>query len=431
MSIDFFVPEVSDQTSSVETLCKNHIAVMENVKQGIEAFISESGLSGEAYESAKEYFQAVYIPLADGFILLSEEMMRAHKRFVNNYLSQVDSNSLQSTVLEQQIREIKMMIRALEAMRLSSAGTSAASAAMIAALRALLEKLKDKLERLIQYHSSSPQIFTETESILADVEKGLQEIKSGRAWNATANRFDTNMLDMSWVAGIKERKKESVLQMIKQIISNMSSEELNEVENMVKNDKDAFMNYIKEKYINTLYSLGGAITAESLQFGGKSLEEFGDHIIKLFGKDGKVNFNRLNRYAHKTGDFFIRQGKAWIKVGVGVGTSFMAAGFSYGMYKDIEENDKSVGEAIAHNGLILGAGVLPIAVAGFFVSNPVGWITVSLGAGLSFFLDYMYEENKYGLQDTVDSIGEAIEKEIEDLIIVGPNTPFLRWHNEL
>ena len=126
MSIDFFVPEVSEQTSSVETMCKHHITVMQNVKQGIKTFVAEEGLQGNAYESAKAYFQSVYIPLADGFILLSEEMIKAHQKFVDDYLTQVDSNSLQSLVLEQQIRELEMMIRALEAMRLASPGTSAA-----------------------------------------------------------------------------------------------------------------------------------------------------------------------------------------------------------------------------------------------------------------------------------------------------------------
>lgn len=206
MSINMFLPEVQQQTESVEALCKSYISGMEEVKRNIGSFAMEFRLRGRTYESAKTYFTKTYIPLADGIILLSEAIIRAHQQFPDRYVEEVDSNSLQSSELEAQILRIESSIQSLKAVQKAMPLTILSTAGAIAGLRFMQSKVKDKLQRLITFDGSSPNIFSEIDQLLSDVETGLAEVSSGRAWSAANGSFDTDKLDMAWAENIKEKK---------------------------------------------------------------------------------------------------------------------------------------------------------------------------------------------------------------------------------
>ncbi|MFA8439867.1 T7SS effector LXG polymorphic toxin [Pueribacillus sp. YX66] len=90
MSINMFLPEVQQQTESVEKLCQSYISGMEEVKKSIAAFSMEFRLKGKTYDSAKTYFAKTYLPLAEGIILLSEAVIRAHQQLPERYITEVD-----------------------------------------------------------------------------------------------------------------------------------------------------------------------------------------------------------------------------------------------------------------------------------------------------------------------------------------------------
>ncbi|MEJ8778594.1 T7SS effector LXG polymorphic toxin [Pseudogracilibacillus sp. ICA-222130] len=99
-------------------------------------------------------------------------------------------------------------------------------------------------------------------------------------------------------------------------------------------------------------------------------------------------------------------------------------GTGYGMYDDIYNNDKTVGEAVAHNGASLGVGVLTgFAVTGLtsailgvsmIAAAPVVAGLVA-GAIVGFGFEVMYNRDLGDVQKTLDKAGEAISSGLNKL----------------
>lgn len=108
-----FLGEVDQQTNSIESICNNYIEEMNNMKHAIEQFTSQDSLQGKAYTSAKNYFQSVYIPLANGVIMASEAIIDANKKFPAQFRAEVDVNDVIEEVLINQINRLDFMINTL------------------------------------------------------------------------------------------------------------------------------------------------------------------------------------------------------------------------------------------------------------------------------------------------------------------------------
>ena len=121
-------------------------------------------------------------------------------------------------------------------------------------------------------------------------------------------------------------------------------------------------------------------------------------------------------------------GQAWAQAGSkaasfakGAGYGLIGLGFGLGMYDDIVNKDKTVGQAIVHNGLSTGltwgAGTLTTAVlTTFVVSNPVGWAAAGVAAAsvvagtlASWGFETAYNNNFLGLRDGVDAVGDWLD----------------------
>ena len=102
------------------------------------------------------------------------------------------------------------------------------------------------------------------------------------------------------------------------------------------------------------------------------------------------------------------------------GRALTGIGFGLGMFDDIANNSKSVGQATVHNGLSTGlswgAGAGTAAIGAFLVSNPVGWAAAGIAAA-SFAASYVvnlgfeaaYKSNFLGLQDGLDAAGDWLD----------------------
>ncbi|MFV8213876.1 hypothetical protein ACMZ6Y_07740, partial [Streptococcus pluranimalium] len=140
----------------------------------------------------------------------------------------------------------------------------------------------------------------------------------------------------------------------------------------------------------------------------------------------------LDDVANGAGQALVSHGSNITSVGKGVGGVLTGLGFGLGMYNDIVNNDKTVGQALVHNGLSTGLSWGTASLVGLAFTNPVGWVAVgagalSLAAGwtVSRLFDLAYENNFLGLQDGLDtagewlddagkSVGQALSKGIED-----------------
>src|SRR5690625_3115434 len=207
MSIRVDVSSVQSQSSSVQKMCNAYIEEMENVKQEIAAFIMEVHLKGKTYTSAKSYFSSVYLPLADGIILLCEQMISAHEQFPQQYIERVDSNSLESEILQDQIEQLETLIEHFERFSESNIMIIDPFRESIEKCRETQQAIAGKLERLIEFDKSSATIFSDIQELLADVETGIEQVTSHKAWNETTETFHIKNWDLSWATRINEKKE--------------------------------------------------------------------------------------------------------------------------------------------------------------------------------------------------------------------------------
>lgn len=327
MSIRMELSEVNEQTSSVEKMCKSYISSMESVKEAIGAFIDETGLRGKTYESAKDYFSNAYIPLADGIMLLCEEMLKAHGQFPERYIEEVDSNSLDSEILKERIEELERIIEMMESVNTGIPGLDLSITGGLKVLNGIRLKMEEKLQNLVAFDKSSSEIFSNIDELISSVKTGLKEVSSGKAWNSATGEFETDKLNMEWASDIKNKKNENEMVLIDKIINEMTEEDIDEAARLAATDPNAFYEFIGENYINLISSSGVSIIAGSYEHMGKSFKEFGEHLKTLF-KDSKSFLKKLKKYTDKAGNYMINKGDRWIKVGKIIGRTNILVGFS-------------------------------------------------------------------------------------------------------
>lgn len=203
MSINMYVGEVRQQVQSINSSCQSTIATMEQIQQALSAIIIEPSLRGVTYDSMKNYFNSVYMPVTKGFILVCERMIEANQQFLNRYLDQVDVNSLQESVLEERIRQYNRLSEMLD----SIVDPVGFNARMIDGLQEMRQQTIKKLDALREYDYFSIQIFDELESQLATLEAGVSILAEGKAWNQSTGTFSTMGLNLDWAGDINQSWK--------------------------------------------------------------------------------------------------------------------------------------------------------------------------------------------------------------------------------
>jgi hypothetical protein len=162
-----------------------------------------------------------------------------------------------------------------------------------------------------------------------------------------------------------------------------------------------FLTYLEENAIG----LGLEVTANTAK---EVLTYFGDLNI-AHASDFKV-------YSLGFSSSFAEKGRKLIGFGKMIGGAATAIGFSVGMYDDVA-NNKTGGEALAHNvslvGIgagvsILGKGIVTVALG----SNPGGWAIAACVAGtvaITTGFEIAYQNNFLGIQDGLDTVGRIID----------------------
>ncbi|MEK4151735.1 T7SS effector LXG polymorphic toxin [Carnobacterium sp. FSL E2-0243] len=204
MSINMYVGEVRQQVQSINSNCQSTVATMEQIQQALSAIIIEPGLKGATYDSMKNYFNTVYMPVTKGFILVCERMIETNQQFLNRYLDQVDVNSLQESVLEERIRQYNRLSEMLD----SIVDPIGFNARMIDGLQDMRQETVRKLDALREYDYFSIQIFDELESQLATLEAGVTILSEGKAWNQSTGTFSTMGLNLDWAGDINNSWKD-------------------------------------------------------------------------------------------------------------------------------------------------------------------------------------------------------------------------------
>ncbi|WP_314060543.1 EndoU domain-containing protein [uncultured Vagococcus sp.] len=219
MSVDMYVSSSQSQASSVAAICRQQKQGYEQLQRAINDFVVGSPqLQGAAYDSAKQFFNAVLIPLSKGGILLSEAVMEACQKFPKDYMTTVDSGDLRESDLREKIEQLNRQMSELSDLhdRLQSmlfrqqqegaldgsiASRMSGAHSLMATYGRAKQKLQEKLDKLLQFDSRSPDIFAEIEGLKQAVKTGTGIASS--SWNSSVGTFSIPKSDkMSWTKDV-------------------------------------------------------------------------------------------------------------------------------------------------------------------------------------------------------------------------------------
>ncbi|MGG2066916.1 T7SS effector LXG polymorphic toxin [Bacillus sp. S14(2024)] len=200
MSLNMYLGEVRAQSQSMNALCVATIQGMEQAINSIDAFVFDSVLQGQTYDSAKTFFAQTFRTLAQGIIYLCEELIRQNDAFPNDFQSQVASTDVIEQEIRDQIRELEQAIAALEAMSEDMPGAQA----MLQIYYAMLRKLQEKLEHLYAFNYTSSSNYDTALQLAASVAQGLAQVQGGKGFNAASGTFSIQELNMGWTASIQK-----------------------------------------------------------------------------------------------------------------------------------------------------------------------------------------------------------------------------------
>ncbi|WP_314066076.1 T7SS effector LXG polymorphic toxin [uncultured Vagococcus sp.] len=219
MSVDMYVSSSQSQASSVAAICRQQKQGYEQLQRAINDFVVGSPqLQGAAYDSAKQFFSTVLIPLSKGGILLSEAVMEACQKFPEEYMAAVDSGDLRESDLREKIEQLNRQMSELSDLndRLQSmlfrqqqdgaldgsiASRMSGAHSLMATYGRAKQKLQEKLDKLLEFNGRSPDIFAEIEGLKQVVKTGTGVASS--SWNSSVGTFSIPKLDkMSWAKDV-------------------------------------------------------------------------------------------------------------------------------------------------------------------------------------------------------------------------------------
>ncbi|EAE3734178.1 hypothetical protein E4T02_14580 [Listeria monocytogenes] len=200
MGIDMYLGEVESQTTSVETFCQLTIDGLEDVIRAIDMFNLEPSLQGKTYASAKRYFMETYRVLAEGMILLCQDLQEPNKQLTTNFQAEVANTDVIEEELVQQIEEMERLQAGLKDML----DQLPLLKPMDAIYTMCKKKLVTKLENLRLFHQTSATYFDPVIQQAKNLQVGLTEVLQHTGFNASSGTFSTMGMNMSWVASIEK-----------------------------------------------------------------------------------------------------------------------------------------------------------------------------------------------------------------------------------
>ncbi len=207
MSLNMYLGETDTQKSSMNAMCVDMILAMEEMQSSINSFTWNITLRGQTYDSAKAYLNQVYLPLTQGIIYLCEELIWQNDKYPNDFRTEVSSSNVVEEEARAQIDEIDSMIIHLQDLNEYLPLFSV----QIIIYQRMKSKLLQKLSDLYVFNSTSSSNYTTAKQFAENVLEGLNQIKDGNGFNKASGTFNTDGIDMSWMANLWDTQKEATV----------------------------------------------------------------------------------------------------------------------------------------------------------------------------------------------------------------------------
>jgi len=206
MGLNMTLEQAQAQSASVSSVCQAQVQGYQALQQAIQTFAEDTeNLQGKAYDSARNYYQLVLLPLAQGGQLYAETLKKASADFPTGYEEKVDTKNWSEEQLQEYIRKEEEMIA-----KLNDYAKSLARSSMPSELKHQLEINNTELLRghhmtkhvyetilahLRAYSTDSVHLFDELNDIDAQLTIGISQTKT--CWDASLGAF-TIPSDLAW-----------------------------------------------------------------------------------------------------------------------------------------------------------------------------------------------------------------------------------------
>ncbi|SFC06074.1 hypothetical protein [Streptococcus equinus] len=207
MGLNMTLEQSQAQSASVNSVCQAQVQGYQALQRAIQNFAEDTeNLQGKAYNSARSYYQAVLLPLAQGGQLYVETLKKASTNFPAGYEEKVDTKSWSEEQLQEYIQKEEEMIA-----KLNDYAKSLAHSGIPSEHKHQLEVNNTELLRghhmtkhvyetilahLRAYSTDSVHLFDELNDIDAQLAIGISQTKT--CWDASSGTF-TIPSDLTWV----------------------------------------------------------------------------------------------------------------------------------------------------------------------------------------------------------------------------------------
>ena len=447
---------------------KARVTAYNSAVTALSNFNGAGDLQGSAYDSGKKYGVSVITPLIKGAIMYSEYLSEAVPKLPSKYRSEVGGEDLDSAVLESEIQSLDSSISGIRGTYRAMEGSDHADKSLLQNISSRMDGLTsqknekmDKLRKLNLFAGSSNEVFSgegakSMDTVVKNLASGLNMIQGDFAsFGGTFPKHSQKTL--AWVKSIEGEwdKKAKIDEDYQKVLEKIKDgKELNEddvkkidaykkrysnrelpeniqqkINSYNEKKKQEVKNNNKDKIINP-YSDFFSKLSEYMDVGMDTVGEAGKWMLhtassKLkpfitFLQDGENGFVMYDSSSgsyrdavseatklSKSGNFLTDFGK------IVDHPLFKVVAFGIGMWDDMENKRKTLGQAVVHTGTstFVGTAVTGLT-ASALSSNPVGWAgvaSVAAGYGAYKIFEYGYDKNFLGMRDGLDWLGSKLD----------------------
>ena len=195
-----YLAETDDQTNSSNTIHIEIIQSMEQVMDAIDSFAGATLLQGKTYNTAKTYMSAVFRPLAQGIIDLSEELIRQNSNYPNDFRSQVATTDVIEDKVKMQIDKINDLIDKVEPVNDALPVLNP----IISIYQDMKRTLERKLEHLYEFNTATSDNYDLALELADNVLEGLNQVHNNNGFNSKDGTFSTEKMDLDWISKLNE-----------------------------------------------------------------------------------------------------------------------------------------------------------------------------------------------------------------------------------
>ncbi|WP_071870089.1 T7SS effector LXG polymorphic toxin, partial [Enterococcus quebecensis] len=185
MGLKFYVGEMQAQANDASRMNQEASQAIASLQKSIAQFLL-APLSGQAYDSAKRYFNVVYTPICRSVTMTGEAMANAHKRLLSEYQSSVSSIDTDEDQILSQINRFEQLKQNLEHQMLVSNDVQPSLERRYINACECIAKKREQLEKFHAYNARSASFFSEYEACEQELARGIAQVSGCKAWNAAS-----------------------------------------------------------------------------------------------------------------------------------------------------------------------------------------------------------------------------------------------------